>query len=300
MKCCLRLTKQTKCASLTKKTLQSTNVKPAYTIRQIGYSAYLPTSTFELQIEAKPFTYSNPMLISLLFAAFLGTFSFAQPDHNNILHSCDQDGEPPVSVVMKYSSEKNGKPVDKEGGIFILTLNGSKASISVEVNGSTNLVIWDEQESKMTTVVTDNKGKQMAMIMPRINLGRKNIDEYVGDIQRTDETKQLLGYDTRKYILTSKDGVTEAWLANIPGVSWAELAKAITGSDGKGTKKDFMPVIAEMPDAIALASKTTSRNGKEVSYMEVMEISTGNDVDLSRLEIPSGAEVQDLSSMMKF
>lgn len=181
-----------------------------------------------------------------------------------------------------------------------LTVNGAKAGIIMELEGNQTQIIWDNDSNKMITVTSDKKGKQIAMIMPRISFGQKDIEDYVGDIQRTDETKKILGYDTRKYILTNKDGITEAWLANIPEVNWTKLSKCLTGADGKGMKKNFVPVIPEMPDALALASKTTSTNGKQVSYMEIKEISSGSDVDLSRLEIPKGAEVQDLSSMMKF
>jgi len=210
----------------------------------------------------------------------------------------DVQDTPAVTIVMEQTTTKKGKLKEDESGTTMLTLNGSKLGQTMRLGDAPPVtIIFDNEEGTMTTVATDKKGKVSATVMPRMKLGSNLVKNMISDYQKTDETKSILGYDARKYIITHRFGTTEAWMAEIPGVSWGEVVSKMTGD---AAARRLLPLPEELPNAIALAGTTTSKDGKRVTEMEVTSIQTGADADLSPTQIPAGAEVSDLAKMMGF
>ncbi len=237
------------------------------------------------------------MILHFLLACLLQTAVPTPGAISSSGYTIPAQDQQPVAIVMDFTTDKKGKRLDDESGTMTVTVAGNKLGNQILLDGQEVSVIFDNAARTITNVTTDKKGRRVAAIMPRMKIMDKAIESGITNVERTDETKQLLGYDTRKYIITSKQGITEAWLANVPEVSWQKMMSGMTGASA-ATMSRLMPEIEELPDALALAGTTTSSKGKKVTTMTVTAIHTGAEVNLDVLEIPSDAEVQDLTKIM--
>ena len=199
-----------------------------------------------------------------------------------------------VSIVMAYETTKKGKRVDKESGELRFAHDGEARygmGMTPEDGGSVH-VIFDPKAKKMTTVTPDSDGNLVAMRMPMIRVGTGVVREFTGEIERTEETRDILGYVARKFVVTDGGDVTETWIANVPGFSWQQFAGAVSGQ-GRGAMAAAFPELDEYPDAVALESHTVHRGGKKESHSRVTALGVGADADLTLVSVPDGVEVQD-------
>jgi len=244
------------------------------------------------------------LLISLLLVCFGPNFSaidvnenIEQQQHNEVLTTAS-DFEP-LQIVMEFETEKKGKRIAKESGEYAMVFGGARYAMITGTEGQNVQLIIDIEAKTMTTTTTNKDGEIVAVKMPLIRMGKGMFDNLNHTVTQTEEVRTILGYDCRKYIIMNEGDVTESWIANVPGLAWGELAKALIGGK-KSNTTDLMTPIKDMPDAFALESHTTLKGGKKVVHSYVRSLAMGADADLSGLEIPEGAEVQDLTSLMKF
>lgn len=210
---------------------------------------------------------------------------------------------PALSIEMEYSTEKRGKPVAKESGAMRMTFEGARYGFTVAQgerggDAAETTVVFDLDARTMTSV-SDTDDGLVAVKMPLISLGDQDLPAFEGTVERTDETKTILGYDTRKYILRDGGDVTEAWLAEIPDFSWSDVATGMLGGR-KANANRVMSYFEDMPRAFPLESHATTKGGKQVVHSYVRAVDLGGEADLSRLDIPAGAEVQDMTQVLRF
>jgi len=205
----------------------------------------------------------------------------------------------PLQIEMEFETMKKGKRIDNESGDYNLTFNDSRYAMVIGTDESTVQLIVDVDKRTMTTVSTDKKGGVSAIKMPLMRLGKGLFEDLNQSIEQTEEVRTILGYDCRKYIITNDGDVTESWIANVPGFVWGELAQSMIGGKKNSTSNLMMP-IKDMPNAFPLESHTTMKGGKKVVHSYVKKLALGSDADLSALDIPANAEVQDMTSLMKF
>ena len=201
-----------------------------------------------------------------------------------------------ASMTTEIVTEKKGKVDDKRSLTMTLVSDGADrfAFVTVPATGEEELtMIFNSAENKMTTVTTDGESAH-ATVVPLPKVRERDLRAFAGRIEPTTETREILGHTATKVMVYADDGtVTEAWVAEIPGLSYADLFGKMRG---RGSEQ-LVPKLPEMPDAVALESHSTSKNGKEVTHTYVRSLATGADVDLSPLEIPASAEVMDLGSL---
>ena len=201
-----------------------------------------------------------------------------------------------ASLTTEIIAEKKGERDDKRSLTMTLVSDGADrfAFATVPAAGEGEMtVIFNSATNKMTTVITDEGGAQ-ATIIPLPKVRERDLREFAGRIEPSAETREILGYTATKVMVYADDGtVTEAWVAEIPGLSYGDLFGKMRG---RGNEQ-LVPRLPEMPDALALESHSTSRNGKEVTHAYVRSIATGGDVDLGPLEVPASAQVTDVSSL---
>jgi len=205
----------------------------------------------------------------------------------------------PVQFEMEFETEKKGKRLDKESGTYSMVFSDTRYAMLTGTGSGQSQVILDVDARTMTTVTTDKDGGVVAVKMPMIGLKKNMFDDLVQEVEQTEETRKILGYDTRKYIITSNGDVTETWIANVPGLAWGDFAKSMVGGKNMASNS-IVTMIKDMPNAFSLESHTTLKGGKKVVHAYVRKLALGADADLSALEIPRNAEVQDMTSLMKF
>lgn len=200
----------------------------------------------------------------------------------------------PVALTFETQVEKNGRL--REGESIEMTIvadGGDRIALIMDTDDETLHTIFDAADNTMTTVTADGDDGLQAMIVPIPKIRQRDLEEYAGQVERTDQTKEILGYAATKFIVDDDGQITEAWVASIPGLTYEELFGKLRASDGGRT----IPRLPDMPDAITLESHTTSRNGRKVYHSYARELARGGEVDLSVLEVPTEAEVMDMTSL---
>ncbi len=205
----------------------------------------------------------------------------------------------PIQIVMEFETEKKGRKVDKESGQYAMVFGDSRYALVTANTGAKGHLIMDFNARCITTITKDKNGEIAAVKMPLMKLGNGMMKDLVQTIEETPDRKTILGYDTRKYIVKSNGNVTESWIANVDGIDWGELAEAMFSGKNRNMSS-LAPSIEDMPNAIALESHTTTSGGKKVIHSYVRVLAVGDQADLSALEIPADAQVQDMTSLMKF
>lgn len=204
-----------------------------------------------------------------------------------------------IQVIMEFETEKKGHKIDKESGEYPMVFGGSRYAFMTENSDSKAHLIMDMDARVVTTISKDKNGDVAAVKMPLMKLGRGLSKELVQTIQETSEKKTILGYETRRFIITSNGSITEAWIAKIDGLDWGKLSEAML-KGGNLKMSSNVPFIQDMPNALTLESHTTMKGGKKIIHSFVRLLAIGEEADLSALDVPSNAKVQDLTSIMKF
>ncbi len=197
-----------------------------------------------------------------------------------------------VSLTMEVQQEKKGKLVDKGSSTVTIISDGDRIAIKTLADDNETTIIYDTPNKTMTTV-TAADGKLTAMRMPIVKMKQKQAETFEGTFEATGEKKQILGYTTEKY-LVADDGVTsEMWVANVPGFDYGLIAQ------GAGQNAAAPPHIPGVESPVVLEGHTPSKNGKTVTHMYIRAVAAGRDVDLAAMEVPAGAEMTDMSAMLK-
>lgn len=245
----------------------------------------------------------QPLLFALLFFCYGPTLSISDYTQTSNQFpsevSTNVEDFEPLQITLEFETEKKGKRVDKESGQYMMVFGDSRYAMVTGTADQNVQLIVDVDANTMTTATTDKDGKIVAVKMPLIRMGKSMFNDLNQSVKRTEEVRSILGYDCRKYIVTHDGDVTESWVANVAGLAWGKLAESLIGGK-KSSTSTLMTPIKDMPNAFALESHTTMKGGKKIIHSYVRSLKLGAEADLSGLEVPSDAEVQDMTSLMKF
>ncbi len=187
---------------------------------------------------------------------------------------------------MEVQQEKKGNLVDKGSSTMTIISDGERFTVTTMVDEDDSTIIYDKPNKTMTTI-TRSDGRLVGVRMPIISARSKQADGFDGTFEATGEKKEIIGYTAEKY-LVANDGVTsEMWVANVPGFDYGLLP------EGAGQTAPAPPRIPGIPNPVVLEGHTPSKNGKEVIHMYIRAVAAGDAVDLSRMEVPAGVEIND-------
>lgn len=203
----------------------------------------------------------------------------------------------PLSITMDIETVKKGKVVEDESGTMTMTFGGSKYAMSMDLGKASTTVIFDGEKKTMTSVAETSDGL-VATIMPILKVGKQTIEPFT-QVEKTGKSAVMLGHETHEYVLSQGGDPVNAWLAELPEVRWADFVATLTSAQSSQAKA-MLPSIEGMPNAFPLKSTSTRKGGKVVSTSVVTQLSIGSEADLSPLEIPAEATVQDMSSLLRF
>jgi len=187
------------------------------------------------------------------------------------------------SFVMNIQSTEKGKT---EKSMIEYHFQKWQTSMKPTVEGQqeTMQMIFNLQNQKMTLLTTDKKGAKTGIItkMPKVEFTSNKLDEKIEQsidnttFKRTGEKKNISGYTCEKWIITSPDGVSEAWITNEIDFNMANAFNMFSaGSKGKGGSK-----MSGFGDITGFALESTFTDNKgNVSKMTVSDIKVGNPSD---------------------
>ncbi len=201
------------------------------------------------------------------------------------------------TIVMEMKSSRNGK-ADKNGNLEVtLTSVGDLTGMYLEQEGSITQLIFDQGARTMTTINVDKSGDRSGVKMPMLRLPSPDLSAEGITITATKETKRIIGYEARKFLISSKDGSGENWIAEVPGVDWRRIAERVqTGR--KGGSPMELPALEGYEHPVTLESIFTSFNDKSVMHMQVRSIIMGSKARLDLLQVPAGVPLVDMSGML--
>lgn len=134
----------------------------------------------------------------LLFALSLGLLTVHAQKPNNFIGNIDFEiNSSNKTVGMKISN------------------NEWQTAATINVSAKDNVrMIFDLKKENVTILTDAGKGEKVGIVsklkdLPIPEVAVENLDV---KIEKTKETKEILGYPCTKYIITTKDGVAECWI----------------------------------------------------------------------------------------
>lgn len=239
---------------------------------------------------------SSLLLSSLLISPIVEktnlNSSFLHPSEgdNSILIQSDFTG----SFTMEITELKNGKP-GKEGPVRIsYYVKGDEVAIQPENTGNGNtIMIFNVKDKTMTTLI-EQKGEKtgVKMKMPDVMLNSVSDNDSDYSITKTDESKEIDGYNCRKYLIDSKDNTGFAWVTEDVDLDFEKMFTFLQGDKQKGSQ---MQEFSEM-EGVPLEMYTKSKNKNEEFTMKMLNLKTG-EVDAAIFNT-AGYEIMDMQNMM--
>ena len=208
----------------------------------------------------------------------------------NMLSGNDEDFEPfeneqPFSLLMTVEEEKRGKT---ETSTIHLGATRTQIAMITTDDNQRSQVVFNTQDGKTTTVITDKKGETKGFRMRMPNLGGmiESASQEVGDmmdVERTNERKTIDGYDCELVIVTNtkENTVTRSWITRDLDISSQEVFGSVArmmGGKGGGAP-GIPPGFEDLVDGFPIMS--TSVEGNKTYTMHLSDIRTGNDIDQS-------------------
>lgn len=86
-------------------------------------------------------------------------------------------------------------------------------------NGENVVMIFDHKKENVTILTNDGPNGKYAIVSSMKNMPMAQIEEKVNEnyevkVEKTNETKEILGYECQKYIITTDEGVAETWVTD--------------------------------------------------------------------------------------
>jgi hypothetical protein len=206
------------------------------------------------------------------------------------------------NVSFKMTSGK-GKPQE-----ITYSIKGDKMRMAMPgVQGSGGMIM--DMKKKEALMLMDDQKAYMVMALPVDTVAKQNEDV---NLEKTDETEKILGYTATKYIVTSKEGTTDVWLAEGLGTFMSFSNSPMGGKRGAPPQaweralagKELFPMRVVGREGGGNSgkgkgeSKGKGNGGKETFRMEVTAIEKTPLPD-SLFNPPAGYQKFDMGGMMK-
>jgi hypothetical protein len=175
------------------------------------------------------------------------------------------------------------------------SIKGDKVRIGMPEAKGMGGMIMDTTKKEMTMIMDEQKA-YMVMALPQtaVDAMAKNAEDV--KLEKTDETEKILGYTATKYIVTSKEGTTDLWLAEGLG-TFMGFNNNPMGGKRAAPPQAWERVIAGK-ELFPMRVVGKERNGKDNFRMEVTAIDKTSLPD-SLFNPPAGYQKFDMGGMMK-
>lgn len=152
-------------------------------------------------------------------------------------------------------------------------------------------MLYDLKEKFQYMLMTDDKGKKMAMKSPLMKVTVESPEEKnVPDMQMTDETKMIEGHLCQKMVGTTEDGTFVGWMAKDMNYPFAEMMKRVRQKGQNDHSSTFTGMYG-----FPLEYEWTDKSGKERVVCYIRDLKMGS-VDAAAFSL-KGYEVMEMPMM---
>lgn len=209
----------------------------------------------------------------------------------NALHAADFEG-----VVTLKTSGPRGTPSDMT---FSLTKGRSRIDMKTAEAG-TPAMLFDQAKEEITILMPEQK---MYLVRPMPKPGETPAGPREdATLEKTNETEKILGYECTKYISTSREGTTEAWvtdqLGTFMGLAGGNPMGGPGGRRGRGGIPEGWANALRGKDAFPLRVVTRDASGKESFRMEATSVEKKS-LPASTFTPPADFQKFDMDGMMR-
>ena len=173
------------------------------------------------------------------------------------------------------------------------SIKGDKVRINMPEAKGMGGMIMDTTKKEMLMIMDEQKA-YMVMALPQtaVDAMAKNADD--AKLEKTNETEKILGYTATKYIVTSKEGTTDLWLAEGLGTFMG------FNNNPMGGKRQAAPKAWErlLAGKELFPMRVVGKDGRDSFRMEVTAIDKTSLPD-SLFTPPPGYQKFDMGGMMK-
>jgi hypothetical protein len=170
------------------------------------------------------------------------------------------------------------------------SIKGDKVRMEMPgAKGSGGMIM--DMTKKEAVMLMDEQKAYMVMALPVDAVAKQNEDV---KLEKTGETEKILGHTATKYIVTSKEGKTDLWLADGLG-NFMGFSSSPMGGKGGGAPKAWERVLAGKE---LFPMRVVGNSGKDTFRMEVTSIEKTSLPD-SLFNPPPGYQKFDMGGMMK-
>ncbi|NMM46966.1 DUF4412 domain-containing protein [Marinigracilibium pacificum] len=227
-----------------------------------------------------------------LFSALMWVVSLFTMNYSNSNNYVDYTFDGSITYEMNYVDKKGKEQTFPYKVYFSENTEMFAISVAMDDNNAPEetIMVYDKPDKKMHMLMT-SKGEKTAMSIP---FNPDKIDEMTEDIvsddykiEKTGNTKKILGYNCEEYKFSSDDGTGSVWITDETGISGKKIA-GLLGMGGKGKNKN--PFVGAQPDGLMLESHGTTEKGEKY-HMLATDI---------KLDGPITISTEGYKSMMSF
>ncbi|PTY01067.1 DUF4412 domain-containing protein [Opitutus sp. ER46] len=175
-------------------------------------------------------------------------------------------------------------------------LKGGQARVEVQMEQMNTAMIINPAKHEAVILMPQQK---MYMVQPIPQGTASNEIANTGDttVEKTNIHEKICGYDTTKYIATSKGSVSEVWISDQLGLFLGTGSGAPGGGRGNGQQQAWEKVF-QGKNAFPLRVVTKDRKGGEAFKLEATAVSKESVAD-SMFVPPADYQKFDMGGMMK-
>ena len=173
------------------------------------------------------------------------------------------------------------------------SIKGDKVRIAMPEAKGMGGMIMDTTKKEMLMIMDEQKA-YMVMALPQAAVDAMAKDAEDVKLEKTNETEKILGYTATKYIVTSKEGTTDLWLAEGLG-TFMGFNNNPMGGKRQAPPKAWERVLAGKE---LFPMRVVGKDGRDTFRMEVTAIEKTSLPD-SLFNPPPGYQKFDMGGMMK-
>jgi hypothetical protein len=210
-----------------------------------------------------------------------------------------------IILISFFFSISVSAQSDFEGKIA-LRISGDDETTDMDyfIKGE-NIRMEVDAEDNSAVILFNTKNKKTTMMMPGQNMymefdvnqympetdNDNDIDEEIGDIERTGEYKDINGYKSEKWIFKDEDNIVEAWMTDELGNFYMMMNPMDNSSQEKWKQKlqgNYFPMKVDVIE-----------DGEKTSSMEVLSV---NKMSLNEdlFKVAPGMQKFDMPNMNMF
>jgi|GEM_PF-3844542 len=210
-------------------------------------------------------------------------------DDSDFLAETEEDINEPFNSdfvgMFEVEMEMTNKEGTKEMSVDYF-FNKNVVCMDYTMDNSNSKIIMDHDNNRMTVV---DKVKKSAVVMPQTHIKNAATSETY-EVVREGSTRFIVGRKCVKYLITSEDSKTTAWVDESVRFDYSKVMKSFGGKYTDKSGGDFMEQISGFP----IEMETVTNKGKDKILMRTISFEEGN-VDMNAFNLEA-YNVTDMST----